>query len=145
MVVKLGELLLRLGVITPLQYQEALNRQRVLGGSLSQALLSLDVVKDEDITTVLSRQYGVASIDLSDFEVDPEVLRIIPAETARAYQVLPLVRIGTRLTVAMADPTNLCAMDDIASVTGYHIEPVVASERTLEDAVNHYYGPTTSS
>lgn len=145
MVVKLGELLLRLGVITPLHYQKALIHQRVLGGSLSQALLSLQVVKDEDITSVLSRQYGVAYIDLSEFEVDPELTRIIPAEAARRHRVLPLARIGTTLTVAMADPTDVPAMDDIARMTDCSIEAVVASERALTDAISHYYGPTASS
>lgn len=140
MVVKLGELLLRLRVITPQQYQEALIQQRLLGGSLKQALLSLGILKDEDITSVLSHRYGVPYIDLSGFEVDPALTRIIPAEAARRYQVLPLALIGTTLTVATADPTNMSAMDDIARITDYDIEPVVASERTLEDAISHYYG-----
>jgi type IV pilus assembly protein PilB len=145
MVVKLGELLLRLRVITPRQYQEASNHQRLLGGSLKQALLSLGVVKDEDITSVLSHQYGVPYIDLNDFEVDPVLTKIIPAEAARRYQVLPLALIGTTLTVAMADPTNVPAMDDIARMTDYNIEPVVASERTLKNAISHYYGPSPPS
>jgi len=145
MLVKLGELLLHLGVVTPLHYQEALNQQRLQGGSLSQALLDLGVVKDEDLTSVLSHQYGVPYIDLSDFEVDPELAKIIPAEAARRYQALPLARIGTTLTVAVADPTNVSAMDDIARMTEYNIEPVVASERLLKDAISHYYGPTASS
>jgi len=145
MLVKLGELLLRLRVITPEQYREASNHQRLLGGSLSEALLNLGVVQDEDLTSVLSHQYGVPYIDLSDFEVDPEFAKIIPAEAARRYQALPLARIGTTLTVAVADPTNVFAMDDIACMTEYNIEPVVASERLLKDAISRCYGPTASS
>jgi type IV pilus assembly protein PilB len=141
MMVRLGQLLLLHRVITPQQYQEALNRQRHLGGSLKQALLSLGLVKDEDITSVLSHQYGVPYIDLSDFEVDPALTRIIPAEAARRYQVLPLALIGNTLTIATVDPTNMPALDDIARMTACNIEPVVASERRLRDAIGHYYGP----
>ena len=122
MLVKLGELLLHLGVITPQEYQRASHHQRLLGGSLKQALLNLGVVKDEDITRVLSRHYSVPYIDLRDFEVDPVLTKIIPADAARRYQVLPLARIGTTLTVAVADPTNAPALDDIARMTHYDIE-----------------------
>lgn len=145
MLVRLGELLLHLGVVTPRQYQEALDRQRLLGGSLTQALLSLGCVRDEDLTSVLSYQYGVPYIDLSDFEVDPVLTKLIPAEAARRHQVLPLARLGTTLTVAMADPTNVVAMDDIARLTDFDIEPMVASEHTLRDAISHHYGPSSSS
>jgi type IV pilus assembly protein PilB len=145
MLVKLGELLLHLRVVTPQQYQVASNQQRLRGGSLQQAVVGLGFMKDEDITTVLSHQYGVPYIALSAFEIDPVFTRIIPAEAARRHQVLPLARIGTTLTVAMADPTNVTAIDDIARMTDCNIEPMVASEHTLKDAISHYYGPSDSS
>jgi type IV pilus assembly protein PilB len=144
MPVKLGELLLKEKMITPQQLQEALNRQKISGGKLSKAFVSLGVLRAEEITSLLSRQYGVPSIDLGHFEVDPAIIRILPAETARKYQILPLSRSGATLTVAMADPTNVFAMDDVKFMTGYNVEPVVAFESALEDAIDHYYGSTRS-
>src|SRR5512147_592854 len=144
MPVKLGELLLKENMVSPQQLQEALNHQKMSGGKLGKAFVSLGFVKDEDITSLLSRQYGVPSINLEHFEVDPAIIKIIPAETARKYQVLPLSRSGATLTIAMADPTNVFAMDDIKFMTGYNVEPVVASEGALEDAIDRYYGSTRS-
>ncbi len=144
MPVKLGELLLKENMVTPQQLQEALNHQKMGGGKLGKAFVSLGFVKDEEITSLLSRQYGVPSINLDHFEVDPAIIKIIPAETARKYQVLPLSRSGAVLTIAMADPTNVFAMDDIKFMTGYNVEPVVASESAIEDAIERYYGSTRS-
>src|SRR4029077_20225059 len=106
--------------------------------------VSLGYVRDEEITSLLSRQYGVPSINLDHFEVDPTIIKIIPAETARKYQILPLSRSGATLTIAMADPTNVFAMDDIKFMTGYNVEPVVASETSLEEAIEKYYGSSRS-
>ncbi len=133
MPIKLGELLLKANMISPQQLQDTLNHQKASGGKLSKVLVSLGFVTDEEITSLLSRQYGVPSIDLDHFEVDPAIIKIIPAETARKYQVLPLSRSGATLTIAMADPTNVFAIDDIKFMTGYNVEPVVASERALEE------------
>jgi type IV pilus assembly protein PilB len=144
MPVKLGELLLKENMVTPQQLQEALNHQKMGGGKLGKAFVSLGFVKDEEITSLLSRQYGVPSINLDHFEVDPAIIKIIPAETARKYQVLPLSRSGAVLTIAMADPTNVFAMDDIKFMTGYNVEPVVASEGAIEDSIERYYGSTRS-
>src|SRR5512139_1665029 len=144
MPVKLGELLLKENLVSPQQLQEALNHQKLNGGKLGKAFVNLGFVKDEEITSLLSRQYGVPSINLDHFEVDPAIIKIIPAETARKYQVLPLSRSGATLTIAMADPTNVFAMDDIKFMTGYNVEPVVASETALEDAIDKYYGSTRS-
>jgi type IV pilus assembly protein PilB len=144
MPVKLGELLLKENMVTPQQLQEALGHQKMNGGKLGKAFVSLGYVKDEEITSLLSRQYGVPSINLDHFEVDPAIIKIIPAETARKYQILPLSRSGATLTIAMADPTNVFAMDDIKFMTGYNVEPVVASETSLEDAIEKYYGSTRS-
>jgi type IV pilus assembly protein PilB len=144
MPVKLGELLLKENMVSPQQLQEALNHQKLNGGKLGKAFVALGFVKDEEITSLLSRQYGVPSINLDHFEVDPAIIKIIPAETARKYQVLPLSRSGATLTIAMADPTNVFAMDDIKFMTGYNVEPVVASEGALEDAIDRYYGSARS-
>ena len=144
MPVKLGELLLKENMVTPQQLQEALSHQKMNGGKLGKAFVTLGYVKDEEITSLLSRQYGVPSINLDHFEIDPAIIKIIPAETARKYQILPLSRSGATLTIAMADPTNVFAMDDIKFMTGYNVEPVVASETSLEDAIEKYYGSTRS-
>ncbi len=140
MPVKLGELLLKENMVTPQQLQEALGHQKMNGGKLGKAFVSLGYVRDEEITSLLSRQYGVPSINLDHFEVDPAIIKIIPSETSRKYQILPLSRSGATLTIAMADPTNVFAMDDIKFMTGYNVEPVVASETSLEEAIEKYYG-----
>ena len=144
MPVKLGELLLKENMVSPQQLQDALNHQKQNGGKLGKAFVSLGFVKDEEITSLLSRQYGVPSINLEHFNVDPAIIKIIPAETARKYQVLPLSRSGATLTIAMADPTNVFAMDDIKFMTGYNVEPVVASESAIEEAIEKYYGSMRS-
>ena len=140
MAVRIGELLLKEKRITPEQLQQALNAQRQNGGKLGNSLVSLGLVKDEEITALLSKQYGVPAIALDKFEIDPAVLRLVPSETAQKYHVLPLSRSGATLTIAMTDPTNVFAMDDIKFMTGYNVEPVVASETAVVEAINRYYG-----
>jgi type IV pilus assembly protein PilB len=145
MAVRIGELLLKEKRITPEQLQQALNSQRQNGGKLGNSLVTLGFVKDEEITALLSKQYGVPSIALDQFEIDPAVLRLVPAETAQKYHVLPLSRSGATLTIAMTDPTNVFAMDDIKFMTGYNVEPVVASETAVTEAIFRYYGKAGSS
>jgi type IV pilus assembly protein PilB len=140
MPVRIGELLLKEKRITPAQLQEALNYQKAHGGKLGFNLVKLGFVKDEEITALLSKQYGVPSINLAQFEIDPTVIKLVPAETAQKYQIVPLSRSGATLTIAMTDPTNVFAMDDIKFMTGYNVEPVVASEGAVLDAIQKYYG-----
>jgi type IV pilus assembly protein PilB len=139
MAVRIGELLLKEKRITPAQLQEALNYQKTNGGKLGYNLVKLGIVKDEEITSLLSKQYGVPSINLTQFEIDANVIKLIPAETAHKYQIVPLSRSGATLTIAMIDPTNVFAMDDIKFMTGYNVEPVVASETAVADAITRYY------
>jgi type IV pilus assembly protein PilB len=139
MPVRIGELLLKEKRITPEQLQEALNYQKANGGKLGLNLVKLGIVKDEEITALLSRQYGVPSINLSDFEIDQSVIKLVPSETAQKYQILPLSRAGATLTIAMTDPTNVFAMDDLKFMTGYNVEPVVASETAVMEAIQKYY------
>ena len=139
MPVRIGELLLKEKRITPDQLQQALNHQKTNGGKLGHNLVSLGLVKDEEITALLSRQYGVPSINLTQFDIDPSVIKLIPADTAQKYQIVPLSRAGATLTIAMTDPTNVFAMDDIKFMTGYNVEPVVASEVAVIDAIQKYY------
>ena len=141
MPVRIGELLLKEKRITPAQLQEALNYQKTQGGKLGYNLVKLGFVKDEDITALLSKQYGVPSINLTQFEIDAGIIKLIPAETAYKYQIIPLSRAGATLTIAMTDPTNVFAMDDIKFMTGYNVEPVVASETAVLEAIQRYYAP----
>src|SRR5574341_1985603 len=140
MPVRIGELLLKERRITPEQLQEALAYQKTNGGKLGANLVKLGYVKDEEITALLSKQYGVPSIALAQFEIYPAVIKLVPAETARKYQIVPLSRAGATLTIAMTDPTNVFAMDDIKFMTGYNVEPVVASESAVLEAIAMYYG-----
>ena len=139
MAVRIGELLLKEKRITPDQLQQALTHQKANGGKLGHTLIRLGLVKDEEITTLLSRQYGVPSINLAQFEIDRSVIKLIPADTAQKYEIVPLSRSGATLTIAMTDPTNVFAMDDIKFMTGYNVEPVVASETAVVEAIQKYY------
>src|SRR5205814_6847784 len=122
----------------------ALNHQKAHGGKLGHNLVKMGLVRDEEITALLSRQYGVPSINLAQFQIDPGVIKLIPADTAHKYQIIPLSRAGASLTIAMTDPTNVFAMDDIKFMTGYNVEPVVASETAVTDAIQKYY-PTDAA
>src|SRR5688572_14474668 len=139
MPVRIGELLLKEKRITPEQLQQALNHQKASGGKLGYNLVKMGFVKDEEITALLSKQYGVPSINLTQFEIDAAVVKLIPADTAQKYQIVPLSRAGATLTIAMTDPTNVFAMDDIKFMTGYNVEPVVASETAVIEAIQKYY------
>jgi len=140
MAVRLGELLLRDKRISQVQLQEALEHQRTNGGRLGSNLVKLGFVGDEDIASLLSRQYGVPAITLGHFDLDANVVRLVPVETALKYQVIAVGRSATALTLAMTDPTNVFAMDDIKFMTGLHVEPVVASESAVREAIVKYYG-----
>ncbi|HEV2615685.1 MAG TPA: type IV-A pilus assembly ATPase PilB [Candidatus Acidoferrales bacterium] len=141
---RLGEILVRDSLISSDQLKQALDYQKREGGRLGTCLVKLGLVSDEDITAVLSRQYGVPSINLKFYEVDPSVIKLIPQETAVRYQIVPLSRVGSTLTIAMTDPTNVFAMDDIKFMTGFNVEPVVASESAISEAIGKFYGAAES-
>ena len=109
---KLGDLLVKENLISQQQLKEALEHQRVNGGRIGNCLIKLGFVTDDEITAILSRQYGVPSINLSFFDIDASIVKLIPIETAQKYQILPLSRVGSTLTIAMIDPTNVFAMDE---------------------------------
>src|SRR4051812_2313194 len=137
---KLGEILVRENLISAQQLREALDYQRQHGGRLGYNLAKLGLVSDDMITAVLSRQYGIPSVNLDLFDIDESVIRLIPQEVAQKYSVLPLSRVGATLTLAMVDPTNVFAMDDIKFMTGLNIEPVVVAEASVQQAIVKYYG-----
>ena len=137
---RLGDLLVKEKIITPEQLEKATKAQKEQNCRLGSALVKLGFLTDEDVTNFLSRQYGVPAINLSYFEIDPAVVKLIPFETAKRYQILPLSRVGASLTIAMVDPTNVFAMDDIKFMTGFNIEPVVASESSILAGIDKAYG-----
>ncbi len=137
---KLGEMLLKEGVITPSQLEEALEYQRVHGGRLGSILIKLGFATEEQVTSILSRQYGYPYINLSKFEIPPKAKDWIPADIARKYLVVPVDRAGSTLTVAMADPTNLYAIEELRFITGMNIQPAVASESAILEALDRLYG-----
>jgi type IV pilus assembly protein PilB len=145
MSVRLGEILVKESLISQDQLQKALEYQRANGGKLGSCLTKMGYITDDDITGVLSRQYGVPSINLKYYEIDPNVIRLIPQDTALRYQVVPLSRVGSVLTIAMTDPTNVFAMDDVKFMTGFNVEPVVASESAIADAISRFYGGSQSN
>ena len=136
---KLGEILVRENLISPQHLRQALDYQREHGGRLGFNLVKLGLVSDETITAILSRQYGIPSVNLELFDIEDSVLRLIPQEVAQKYSVLPLSRVGATLTLAMVDPTNVFAMDDIKFMTGLNVEPVVVAEASVQQAISKYY------
>jgi type IV pilus assembly protein PilB len=141
---RLGDLLVREKVITGEQLDLALKEQKSSGSRLGSVLVKMGFVSEEDVTNFLSRQYGVPAINLSFFEVDRQVAKLIPYETAKRYQILPLSRAGASLTIAMVDPTNVFAVDDIKFMTGLNIEPVVASENAIIQAIESTYNASAT-
>ena len=118
---RLGEILIKESLITSDQLRQALDHQKASGGRLGTCLMKLGFITDDEITGVLSRQYGVPSINLKYYEVDASVIKLIPQDTAIRYQIVPLSRVGSTLTIAMTDPTNVFAMDDIKFMTGFNV------------------------
>jgi type IV pilus assembly protein PilB len=137
---KLGEILVRENLISPQHLREALDYQREHGGRLGFNLVKLGLVSDDMITAVLSRQYGIPSVNLDLFNIEPPVISLIPQEVAQKHSVLPLSRVGATLTLAMVDPTNVFAMDDVKFMTGLNVEPVVVAEGSVQQAIAKYYG-----
>ncbi|HET9555199.1 MAG TPA: ATPase, T2SS/T4P/T4SS family, partial [Anaeromyxobacteraceae bacterium] len=136
---RLGELLVRENLISLQQLQKAQEEQRKTGGRIGSLLVRQGSIAEADLTNFLSKQYGVPAISLKDFDIDPEVLKLIPKTTAEKHQVVPVNRAGASLIIAMSDPSNIFAIDDIKFLTGYNVEVVVASEQAIKEAIERYY------
>ena len=139
---RLGDLLLREGLITREQLEKALAEQKQNGTRVGYNLVKLGFVPELEITKVLARQFKMPAVDLSKFEVDPKIVKLVPADVAVKHLVLPLKRDGRTLTVAMADPTNMGVVDDLKFITRYDIFPVIAGEFTLKNAIEKHYEST---
>jgi type IV pilus assembly protein PilB len=136
---KLGDILVRDGLITADQLKRALAEQRSSGMRLGYTLVKLGFIDETEITKMLARQYRMPAVDLSRFEVDPKILKLISSDIAAKYAVLPLKREGRTLTIAIADPNNVAAIEDIKFITRCDIFPVIAGEYTLRNAIDRYY------
>ena len=136
---KLGDILLREGLISPDQLKKALAEQKASGMRLGYTLVKLGFVEETEITKMLARQYRMPAVDLSRFEVDPKILKLIPGDIAAKHTVLPLKREGRTLTIAIGDPNNVTAIEDIKFITRCDIFPVIAGEYTLRNAIDKYY------
>ena len=140
MAARIGERLLEDGRVTQVGIDQALRCQKTAGGKLGSHLVRLGFVRDDEIASLLSRQYRVPFIDLGRFDIEADVIRLLPAATARKYETVPVSRTGAALTIAISDPTNVFAVDDIKFMTGCHVEPVVATQAAIAAAVERYYG-----
>ncbi len=136
---KLGEILVREGLITQDQLRRALQEQKGTGMRLGYTLVKLGFVEETEVTKMLARQYRMPAVDLSRFEVDPKILKLLPPDIAIKHTVLPLKREGRTLTVALADPNNVTAIEDIKFITRCDIFPVIAGEYTLRNAIDRHY------
>ncbi len=141
---RLGDLLIRAKKINSTQLEQALAAQKKGGGRLGAHLIDMGFIDEEDLVEFLSQQYGVPAVNLTEVEIDESIIKIVSADVARKYTLLPVSKLGAKITVAMTDPTNVFAMDDIKFMTGYNVEPVVASDKALRAAIDRYYGSTHS-
>ncbi len=136
---RLGDLLVREGVIDQEQLQRALAEQKGTNEKLGSILVRLNLISDEQLFAFLSKQYGIPAIQLSQLDIDGEVLKLVPSQIARKYEVLPIQRRANQLTLAMADPTNVFAVDDVGFMTNLQVVPVVASQGAIRKAIDRLY------
>ncbi len=143
---RLGEILVTNNLITREQLAKALEEQKMSGGQarLGAILVKQNLISEQELTSFLSKQYGVPTVNLSDFEIDPAVIKIIQSEVVQKYQLVPINRAGSTLIVAVTDPSNLFAIEDIKFMTGYNVEMVVASESDIKKAIDKYYDQSAS-
>src|SRR5213082_234165 len=142
---RLGELLVRENLISLQQLQKAQDEQKKAGGRIGYHLTKLGFIEESELTNFLSKQYGVPSINLKEFDIDPEVVKLVPKDVAEKHQCVPVNRAGASLILAMSDPSNIYAIDDIKFLTGYNVEVVVASEQAIKEALERYYADKAPS
>src|SRR5687767_8538667 len=136
---RLGELLVRENLISVQQLRKAQEEQQKHGTRIGTALIKTGAIEESKLTDFLSKQYGVPAINLRDFDIDPEIIKLVPKDVAEKHLVIPVNRAGPSLICAMCDPSNIYAVDDLKFLTGYNIETVVASEPSIREAIEKYY------
>jgi len=140
MALKIGDMLLKAGLISGEQLEKALKEQQNTSGRLGSILVKLGYITEDEIVQFLSKQFNVPAVNLSEYKIDDNILKLIPAHIAQKYGVVPLSRLGRVLTVAIVNPNDMLAMDDIKFSTGFDVRPVVASEAAIWSAIDKYYG-----
>ena len=136
---RLGELLVRENLISVQQLRKAQEEQQKSGTRIGTALIKVGAIEESKLTDFLSKQYGVPAINLKEFDVEPDIIKLVPKDVAEKHLVVPVNRAGSALIVAMCDPSNIYAVDDLKVLTGYNIEAVVASEPAIREAIERYY------
>jgi type IV pilus assembly protein PilB len=139
---RFGEFLVNSGKITPDQLQATLALQKEEGGRFGECLVKQGILSEAGLVEMLSQHFGVPSVDLASMDIDEAVIKIVPSDLARKYTIIPVSKAGATVTLAMLDPTNVFALDDIKFMTGYRVEPVVASESAIRSAIDQHYGST---
>ncbi|MFH0738921.1 MAG: hypothetical protein V2A59_03570 [Candidatus Omnitrophota bacterium] len=136
---QLGELLIERGIIDKLQLEEALNRQQEKGGLIGEIMVELGFVKEEDIAQTLTAQYGFPYLPLGNYEVNQEIAHIIPSRVARQYLIIPIDKIGNNLTLAMSNPLNVQAIEDVELISGCNVQAFVSTSSDIKLAIDKYY------
>ncbi len=140
---RLTEILINNKLITQEQLDKALEVQKQKGGRLSEIIVDLKFVKENELISTLSEGLGLPLIDLKRIKINPEIVKIIPIDIARHYQIIPISKIADTITLAMADPLNIFATDDVAALTGYKINPIISSNQDISQAIELYYPDAT--
>jgi type IV pilus assembly protein PilB len=143
---RLGEILVKNNLVTREQLAKALEEQKLSGGQfrLGSILIKQNLLSEQQLTSFLSKQYGVPTVNLSEYDIDPSVTKIIQAEVVQKYQIVPINRAGSTLIVAVSDPSNLFAIEDIKFMTGFNVEMVVASESDIKTTIDKHYDQSAS-
>ena len=137
---QLGELLIERSMITQVQLERALRYQKDAGGLVGEILVELVYVKEEDIAQALTAQYGFPYLPLGNYEINSDILNIIPARVARQYMLVPIDRIGNSITLAMSNPLNMQAIEDVELLSGCSVQTFVATSTDVKLAIEKYYG-----
>jgi type IV pilus assembly protein PilB len=136
---QLGELLIERGFITQEQLDKAVALQKERRGLIGEILVELGFAKDEDIAQALTAQYGFPYLPLSNYEINPEITKVVPARVARQYLLIPIDKIGNNLTIAMSNPLNIQAVEDVELLSGCSVQSFVATSSDIKKAIEKYY------
>lgn len=145
MALRIGELMVKAGLVTMDQLTQAVEAQKKGGGRIGQILVKMGYLSEKDLVDFLSRQFRIRSVALKDMAISPELIKLVPAPLAKKFLMIPIQRVGSTLTIAMSDPTHMVALDDVKFMTGYNIEPVLAPESSVVEAIKRHYGATKES
>lgn len=136
---QLGELLIEQGLITQAQLDNALKIQKEKGGLIGEVLVELEYAKEEDIAQALTAQYGFPYLPLSNYEINPEIVNLIPGRVARQYLLIPIDRIGNNLTIVMSNPLNVQAIEDVELLSGCNVQTFVSTSSDIKHVIEKYY------